>query len=326
VKTHSFWFREHDKDTHLRRQAMRGDPCAFAEIVRPMSPVLHGVIYQALGDAPAALEAFRTLVREAYAEREQRSAAVPVPMWLLRRAVAMAEQRASAVEEERKIAEEQDRYAGPEPRPAIAHTHADTVRRARATSPVGRAVNGLPVRLRMLLYLREIAKLLVQDLARVFDRAPHQVSAALFHTLETVRRFRDRAVIRALDPDADADAAETPFCTEVRERVALLRDGDIEEAGLDEHRKHFRTCPACLQFAARRTEVERELTGLYLSEQITEGEADSVLGGAVRPIGLERLRSHQMPGAAVRRLVTGPFRARRGGAGSDGPARGGPRP
>lgn len=299
MKTHSFWFRTHDKDTHLRRQAMRGDPRAFAEIVRPMGPVLHGVIYQALGDANVALDVFRTLVREAYAGREERSVAVPVPMWLLRRAVAAAEARVPVVEQERKIAEEEDRYAGPQQRPAIAHTQVDSARRIRDTSPVARALPGLPVRVRMLLYLREVAKLMVQDLARVFDRPPHQVSEAIFHSLETVRRFRDRTVIRAADLAALPDAAETAFCTEVRERVALLRDGDIEEAGLDDHRKHFRTCPACLQFAAARAVVERELAGLYIAVQITDGELDSVLGGAIRPVGADRLQSHRMPGAAV---------------------------
>lgn len=313
MRTHSFWFRSNDKDTHLRRQAMRGDARAFAEVVRPMGPALHGVIYQALGDAEVALEAFRTLVRDAFAGREERSAAVPIPMWLLLRAVAAAEDRVPAVEQERKIAREEDRYADPQRSPAIAHTPAGTARRAGDASPVARALGQLPVRVRMLLYLREVAKLQVQDLAQVFERPPHQVSAAIFHALETVRRFRESAEIRALDPDRLSAAAESPLCTEVRERVALLGDGDFEESELDDHRKHLRTCPACLQFAAECAEVERELTGHYLTEQISAGELESVLGAAVPPVTFKQSQSCGLPGAAILRGSAGrrPSRDRR---------------
>jgi RNA polymerase sigma-70 factor (ECF subfamily) len=276
------------EEARLRQRAREGDPRAFEEVVVTIGDVVHGAIHQILDDAEPAREVFAETVELAFADRSRCPPETSLPEWLLRRAIRAALKRAGSLHREKRVVED-DAHSPPlearrDPRNDPGR---DRDRRLNAT-PTGRALEQLPARSRLILYLRYYVQLLVEDVARILDLSSVHVSVSLFHALETIRRLQnlpDRGSGPGVGPGSSRDRSSfgvrSRRCTEAREHLALLKDGTLAPAKIALCRGHLRNCGDCLEYTTDLSRFEQQIRGTFHEERITIGELRKIIERAV---------------------------------------------
>ena len=263
------------------QSALAGNRRAFMDLVEPVGFLVHGAIFQVLGDAGAAREATVRVLEAAFADLKRCQDAAFFQFWLLRRGIAHAFKMAGTLRTEKQIQEE-DPYSLPVDS-RQENPRGGGEKSSRAISALEPGLHELPQKTRLVVYLRYFARLHISELAAVFETKPFRISRMLFQALEGLYRssamyHSPQAHARAQRKQRSERAGISPssntrsrMCMEARESRALLVDGDLSEDDLVQFRDHLRNCQACLEYLNHLKHLEQEIRGLFREMRITHG-------------------------------------------------------
>jgi len=262
------------------QSALAGDRRAFRDLTEPVGFLIHGVIFQVLGDAGAARETLIRVLEDAFAGLRRCQDATSFPVWLIRRGIVRAFERAEALRSEKRI-EEEDPYSLPaDSRRGNHRIESGAGKPTRAISPLEPGLQDLPQKTRLVVYLRYFPGLHVCELAAVFETNPLRISRILFQALEGLLRSGAMRARHSRTPrkrGSEASEISPPsgplsrMCMAARENRALFVDGDLSEEDLVQYRDHLRNCQTCLEYQNHMKHLEQEIRGLFREMRITHG-------------------------------------------------------
>ena len=239
----------------MARRASRGDQAAFAELYERHASGLLSFVQQYVGDRAAAedvvqltfLAAFRTLSGGTALEHPR--------AWLFHvarnNALTFVRDRRPAALERALEDDLLDRAAAV---PA-------QIEQREALEEVVRDIVALPAQQRAALALFEIADLSQAEIAEVLDCTPAQVKALVYQARTALVGRRE---------------ARGASCTSVRERLAAVRGGALNQRGI---RHHLRHCEPCTAFRDELRDRRRRVA-LLLPVLPAPALRDAVLGAA----------------------------------------------